>query len=44
MVWELWQNGQYVEITALGDKMILLLLGFIVLAELVGRRFGIAEA
>jgi len=42
-IWELWQNGQYVELSALGVMMILVLLGFVVLAEFLGRRFGLAE-
>jgi iron(III) transport system permease protein len=44
MIWELWQNGQYVELSALGVMMILVLFGFVVLAQLFGRRFGVAEA
>ena len=44
MIWELWQNGQYVELSALGVMMILALLGFVVVAQLVGRRFGVADA
>jgi iron(III) transport system permease protein len=43
-IWELWQNGQYVELSALGVMMILLLFGFVLLAEFLGRRFGVAEA
>ena len=43
IIWELWQNGQYVELSALGVMMILVLLGFVVLAEFLGRRFGLAE-
>jgi iron(III) transport system permease protein len=43
-IWELWQNGQYVELSALGVMMILVLLGFVVLAQIIGRRFGVAEA
>jgi iron(III) transport system permease protein len=44
MIWELWQNGQYVELSALGVMMILVLFCFVMLAQLVGRRFGVAEA
>jgi iron(III) transport system permease protein len=44
MIWELWQNGQYVELSALGVMMILVLFCFVVLAQLVGRKFGVAEA
>jgi iron(III) transport system permease protein len=40
----LWQNGQYVELSALGVMMILVLFCFVMLAELVGRRFGVVEA
>ncbi len=43
-IWELWQNGQYVELSALGVMMILVLLCFVVLAQIIGRRFGVAEA
>ena len=42
-IWELWQNGQYVELSALGVMMILVLFGFVMLAQYFGRRFGIAE-
>ncbi len=44
MIWELWQNGQYVELSALGVMMILVLFCFVMLAQLVGRRFGVADA
>ena len=43
-IWELWQNGQYVELSALGVMMILVLLVFVSLAQFFGRRFGVAEA
>ncbi|MCC6890521.1 MAG: iron ABC transporter permease [Hyphomicrobiales bacterium] len=43
MIWELWQNGQYVELSALGVMLILLLFVLVMIAQLVGRRFGIAE-
>ena len=43
-IWELWQDGQYVELSALGVMMILVLFCFVMVAELVGRRFGVAEA
>jgi iron(III) transport system permease protein len=42
-IWEMWQNGQYVELSALGVMMILVLLGFVALAQFLGRRFGIAQ-
>jgi iron(III) transport system permease protein len=43
-IWEMWQNGQYVELSALGVMMILVLLGFVALAQILSRRFGIAQA
>ncbi len=43
MIWELWQNGQYVELSALGVMLILLLFVLVMAAQLIGRRFGIAE-
>jgi iron(III) transport system permease protein len=44
MIWELWQNGQYVELSALGVMLIVALFVLVMLAQLAGRRFGIAEA
>src|SRR5437588_4871367 len=44
MVWELWQNGQYVELSALGVMLIMALFCLVLLAQFVGKRFGIAEA
>jgi iron(III) transport system permease protein len=44
MIWELWQNGQYVELSALGVILIVALFFLVMLAQLVGKRFGIAEA
>ena len=43
MIWELWQNGQYVELSALGVMLILLLFVLVMIAQLIGRRFGIAD-
>jgi len=43
MIWEYWQNGQYVELSALGVMLIAALFTFVLLAQLVGRRFGMAE-
>jgi iron(III) transport system permease protein len=44
MIWELWQNGQYVELSALGVMMIIALFCLVMLAQFVGKRFGVAEA
>lgn len=44
LIWELWQNGQYVELCALGVMLIGVLLAFVLAAQLISRRFGVAEA
>jgi len=44
MIWEYWQNGQYVELSALGVMLIIALFCFVLLAQFAGRRFGIADA
>jgi iron(III) transport system permease protein len=44
MIWELWQNGQYVELSALGVMLIAVLFCFVMLAQFAGRKFGVAEA
>jgi iron(III) transport system permease protein len=44
MIWELWQNGQYVELSALGVMLIVALFVLVLLAQFAGKRFGIAEA
>ncbi|MCC6777690.1 MAG: iron ABC transporter permease [Hyphomicrobiales bacterium] len=44
MIWELWQNGQYVELSALGVMLIVALFLLVLVAQLAGRRFGLAEA
>ena len=44
LIWELWENGQYVELSALGVMFILGLFVLVLVAQIVGRRFGIREA
>jgi iron(III) transport system permease protein len=44
VIWEFWQNGQYVELSALGVMLIVALFCFVMLAQFASRRFGIAEA
>jgi iron(III) transport system permease protein len=44
MIWEYWQNGQYVELSALGVMLIAVLLCFVLAAQVVGRRYGVADA
>lgn len=43
VIWELWQNGQYVELSAFGVMMILVLFVVVMIAQLLGRRFGVKE-
>jgi iron(III) transport system permease protein len=44
MIWEYWQNGQYVELSALGVMLIVALFCFVLMAQVAGRRFGVADA
>jgi iron(III) transport system permease protein len=44
VIWELWENGQYVELSALGVLLILALFVLVLVAQWLGRRFGIREA
>ena len=43
VIWELWENGQYVELSALGVLFILALFVLVMVAQLVGKRFGLKE-
>ena len=43
IIWELWQNGQYVELSALGVLFILLLFVLVLIARWVGGKYGIRE-
>ena len=43
MIWELWQNGQYVELSALGVMFIAALLVLVLIARFVGGKYGIRE-
>jgi iron(III) transport system permease protein len=43
MIWELWQNGQYVELSALGVMMIAALFLFVMLAQYVAKKYGVTE-
>jgi iron(III) transport system permease protein len=43
IIWELWENGQYVELSALGVLFILLLFVLVMFAQYVGKKFGIKE-
>jgi iron(III) transport system permease protein len=44
LIWELWENGQYVELSALGVMFIIALFVLVMLAQWVGGKFGIKEA
>jgi iron(III) transport system permease protein len=44
LIWELWENGQYVELSALGVLFIIALFVLVMLAQWVGSKFGIKEA
>jgi iron(III) transport system permease protein len=44
MIWELWENGQYVELSALGVMLIILLFAMVMLAQALGSRFGVKDA
>ena len=43
VIWELWENGQYVELSALGVLFILMLFVLVLVSQAVGRKFGIKE-
>ena len=43
IIWELWENGQYVELSALGVLFILMLFALVMVAQVVGKKFGIKE-
>jgi iron(III) transport system permease protein len=43
VLWELWQNGQYVQLSALGVMLIVVLFVFVLVAQTFGRRFGVRE-
>jgi len=43
VLWELWQNGQYVQLSALGVMMMAALFVFVLAAHLFGRRFGVRD-
>lgn len=43
MIWEFWQNGQYVELSAFGVMMITALFIFLMVVQAVSKRFGVSE-
>ena len=44
VIWELWENGQYVELSALGVMLIVLLFVLVQIAQFAGGKFGMREA
>jgi len=42
-IWELWENGQYVELSALGVLFILVLFVLVMFAQWLGKKFGVKE-
>jgi iron(III) transport system permease protein len=43
VIWELWENGQYVELSALGVLFIITLFILVLAAQAVGRRYGVKD-
>ena len=43
VIWELWENGQYVELSALGVLFILALFVMVMVAQWLGKKFGVKE-
>lgn len=43
MIWELWENGQYVELSALGVLFIIALFVLVLIAQALGRKYGVKE-
>jgi len=44
VIWELWENGQYVELSALGVLMIVALSLLVMVAQRLGGRLGVRIA
>jgi iron(III) transport system permease protein len=42
-IWELWENGQYVELSALGVMFIISLFILVMIAQFIGKKFGVKE-
>jgi iron(III) transport system permease protein len=43
VIWELWENGQYVELSALGVLFIITLFVLVLLAQWLGKKYGVRE-
>jgi iron(III) transport system permease protein len=44
VIWQLWENGQYVELSALGVLLILTLFVLVLIARWLGDKYGVADA
>lgn len=43
VIWELWENGQYVELSALGVLFIIALFMLVLAAQWLGKKYGVKE-
>jgi iron(III) transport system permease protein len=43
VIWELWENGQYVELSALGVLFIIALFTLVLVAQWLGKKYGVKE-
>jgi iron(III) transport system permease protein len=43
VIWELWENGQYVELSALGVLFIITLFVLVLVAHWLGKKYGVKE-
>ena len=43
VIWELWENGQYVELSALGVLFIIALFVLVLIAQWLGKQYGVKE-
>jgi iron(III) transport system permease protein len=43
VIWELWENGQYVELSALGVLFIITLFVLVLVANWLGKKYGVKE-
>jgi len=43
VIWELWENGQYVELSALGVLFIITLFVMVLVAQWLGKKYGVKE-
>ena len=43
VIWELWENGQYVELSALGVLFIIALFVLVLVAQWLGKKYGVKE-